>query len=152
MKLRIVEPGWEFYTGPFSGVMFLNGVSTRDVTKFEEDRIAASVRVVSEDGQAVGAANDIIRGKDLRAEVVPESARADAESEKVTVEAVQEPPVAKKVSDDKVWTQEELESVADSRGIAGLREIGEPLGVRSKSIKELIDGIIKAQGGQTSAE
>nr|WP_085000750.1 hypothetical protein [Cronobacter sakazakii] len=46
------------------------------------------------------------------------------------------------------FTREELESIADSEGIAGLRQIGKPLGVKAKGIVEMIEGILKAQGGE----
>lgn len=46
-----------------------------------------------------------------------------------------------------IYTREELEAVADSEGIAGLRLIGGVMGVKAKGIVEMIDGILKAQGG-----
>ncbi|HBQ8651158.1 TPA: hypothetical protein L9A73_005457, partial [Klebsiella pneumoniae] len=46
------------------------------------------------------------------------------------------------------FTREELESIADCEGIAGLRQIGNTLGVKAKGIVEMIEGILKAQGGE----
>jgi hypothetical protein len=45
----------------------------------------------------------------------------------------------------KIYTQSELEEIADKRGIEGLRAIGTPLGVKSNSIAKLIEGIREAQ-------
>jgi hypothetical protein len=45
------------------------------------------------------------------------------------------------------FTREELESLADEQGISGLRVVGNRLGVKAKGIVEMIDGIMKAQGG-----
>ena len=44
------------------------------------------------------------------------------------------------------YTKERLEEIADTDGITGLRLIGESLEVRSNSIENLIDKILKAQG------
>ena len=46
------------------------------------------------------------------------------------------------------FTREELESIADCEGIAGLRQIGNQIGVKAKGIVEMIEGILKAQGGE----
>lgn len=46
------------------------------------------------------------------------------------------------------FTREELESIADCEGIAGLRQIGNSIGVKAKGIVEMIEGILKAQGGE----
>ena len=46
------------------------------------------------------------------------------------------------------FSGEELESLADCDGIAGLRQIGNTLGVKAKGIVEMIEGILKAQGGE----
>lgn len=44
-------------------------------------------------------------------------------------------------------TREELEAIADEKGISGLREIGNELGVKSNSIEDLIGKILAAQKG-----
>jgi hypothetical protein len=45
-----------------------------------------------------------------------------------------------------VFTKEQLEAIADKQGITGLREIADPLEVKSQSISGLIKGILDAQG------
>lgn len=63
----------------------------------------------------------------------------DAEIKDLDVEGEDE---AKEV---KTYTREELEAMADDKGIAGLREVGEARNVRSNSIDSLINKILKAQ-------
>jgi len=46
----------------------------------------------------------------------------------------------------RIYSQAELEEIADSKGISGLREIGNLLGVKDNSIQGLIKEIIAAQG------
>lgn len=46
----------------------------------------------------------------------------------------------------KVYTKEELEEIADEKGIKGLREVADPMGVKDTSIEGLISEIIAAQG------
>lgn len=43
------------------------------------------------------------------------------------------------------YTREELEKIADEKGIKGLREIADPLGLKSNSIVPLIDSILEKQ-------
>lgn len=45
----------------------------------------------------------------------------------------------------KVYTREELEAIADTTGIKGLREIADPMGLTSTSIVPLIDAILETQ-------
>jgi hypothetical protein len=47
---------------------------------------------------------------------------------------------------EKVYSKEELEQIADDKGIAGLRAIADPLNVKDNSIAGLIKEIINAQG------
>ena len=46
------------------------------------------------------------------------------------------------------YTREALEEISDSQGMAGLRTIAEPLGVKGTSKAELITEILEAQGKQ----
>ncbi|MDX5412913.1 MAG: hypothetical protein LPK02_07680 [Rhodobacterales bacterium] len=66
----------------------------------------------------------------LEAEVAAmEEAAADAEAAQPAV----------------VYTREELEAIADDKGITGLREIGDALDAKSNSIEGLIEKILAAQ-------
>lgn len=56
-----------------------------------------------------------------------------------------EPEPEPKSAETGKYTREALEAIADKRGLKGLREIGEELGIKGKSIPELIDRILKGQ-------
>lgn len=83
-------------------------------------------------------------------DVVPEAPKASEEDK--TAEELEE--AIKNAETDgsdgenapvKVYTREDLEAVADEKGIAGLREIGDALGQKSNSVETLIDKILTAQ-------
>ena len=72
----------------------------------------------------------------------------------LTADLITEPAAPDIVTPDEpakqiqTFTREELESIADNEGIAGLRVIGNQVGVKAKGIVEMIEGILKAQGGE----
>ena len=47
--------------------------------------------------------------------------------------------------DPRVWTLSELEAIADAEGISGLREVGEIVEVKGRSIGDLIQNILSKQ-------
>lgn len=80
------------------------------------------------------------------AKPVEDTDKAQAELDALLAETSSEPegenhPV-------RFYTKEELEAVADEKGIAGLREIADPMGVKNTSIVGLINEILQAQGAQ----
>jgi len=48
-------------------------------------------------------------------------------------------------NDPRIWTRAELEAIADDDGIAGLREVGDILQVKGRSIEELMTAIMTKQ-------
>ena len=52
----------------------------------------------------------------------------------------------------KSWTQEELSAIADEKGIKGLREIGDDLGLKGTGIADLIAKIVEATKGVAAVE
>lgn len=126
MKIKIVQPGWEGFTGNFGSIDFKDGVSVNDVSDMEAARIGAVVRVENDEGHDPSMAQRIIDTYDQPA---PQG--------KTTIEAAEEPQ-----PECKFYTAAELEEVADKKGIKGLREIADPLGVKGKSIGELIHEIL----------
>jgi hypothetical protein len=80
---------------------------------------------------------------------VPQKTDAETEAEK-ELEALTAPtPDLEDVQEPRaVYTREELEKIADDKGIAGLREIADPMGVKDNSIMGLIKEIIQAQEAQ----
>ena len=55
-------------------------------------------------------------------------------------------------ADPKVWSLAELEAIADAEGIGGLREVGDILKVKGRSIDDLIQSILKIQVGEPAED
>lgn len=70
MKVKIVQPGWETYTGLMGLTEFVDGVSTGPVTGRERARLGAVVQVEDLDtGHQVGPATDFLLAQDTPAPV-----------------------------------------------------------------------------------
>lgn len=137
-KVKLLESTFKGYTGLLCGVQFENGVSVQELPFVDQQRICASMRAETIDGRNVSAAGAYSERYDVTADTVKEYiAEPVTKMERGTVE----PGV-------QIYMREELEAVADSEGIAGLRLIGGNMGVKAKGIVEMIDGILKAQGGE----
>lgn len=144
MKLKITEQGWEGFNGELGMVAFEDGVSIRDVTPIEANIISGAMRVVAvETGESVGA---------LCLDADAMNRPAHTTSLKTLAEILAEREAGVKVlaqimapNESKTYTKEELEGVADKSGIAGLREIGDAMDVKSASISGLIDAILAKQ-------
>jgi hypothetical protein len=158
MKLRV--PG--NYTGEYGTVPFENGVSTRLVSPREANLLRAimtGVEVLQDDGETVDEVLNAMfpilpLGNYLDAGTEPPSPyltqwdgtyppKPDAEAIEAVVQAA--PEAQKQVVAAGAWTREALEAVADEKGINGLRAIGEPVGVKGRSIPDLITAILEAQ-------
>lgn len=146
MKIRIVDKGWAGFSGELGTTIFVDGVSVDDVSATDIERIGASVLIehVGAEGVQIGPASMDLASYNLRA--IVESARS--RKVKPAVEAVTERTVVKPEGEDgRVWTLDELGEVADSKGIAGLREIAAPLNLRARGVHELMQLIVKTQSG-----
>jgi len=148
MKIKITEPGWRGFSDVMGGVPFDKGVSTRDVTQAEADALSAVVRVELVDAKAgeYGVAERLVKHHQARANV--EEARKRATKEELAAEVEkrkqEQAERVKKVA-GRLYTQEQLEKIADEEGINGLREIGKKFGVTDRSIAGLIREILQAQ-------
>lgn len=149
MKIRLTQPGWENYTGQMGIVLFENGVSVEDVPRVQAMRISASMFCESEDGESLSITQDIITANHNEAPVMPDNLGVDTSVEP-EVPAPAENPVVPPVSETeqvdgpKVYTVAALEAIADEHGIAGLRVIADPLGIKSRSVQGLLDELIAA--------
>jgi hypothetical protein len=148
MKLKLTQAGFETYTGQMGVVFFENGLSVNDVLPIDAIRIAAAVGAEWEDGSAANVGEMYLNNMHNPAHV-----GNDINTMSMPVEGKEEQP-APKEDDGKTdttsvqashLTREELEAIADEKGIAGLREVAEPLKVKGTSIVALMDAIIKAQ-------
>jgi hypothetical protein len=131
MKIKLVQPGWEALTGLFGGVDFADGVSVNDVADADARRLANIVSIERLDGSN------------------PSSSQAVLDSQSTSMQVVPERTVAAPVT---AYTQEGLEAIASKKGIKGLREVSEPLGVKASGIAELIELILKAQAVKAATE
>lgn len=144
MKIRIEQPGFAGYTGQVGPVAFVDGVA--EVSFVEARRLGAAMRIVdAETGEPIGPAADMARNRTAAAPEVPDQPRqpepehAQGERSPGDEEGAAEPKLPK------LYTFAELASVADTKGIAGLRELAQPLNVRGRGIAELITEIANAQ-------
>lgn len=148
VKIKIVQLGWETYTGSLGYVEFVDGVSTRAVSEREQDFLAAVVSVEAVDGSQVGIQNRLIGGATQPAEIVP-ALSTQSDTAKVTETAALVPHKVEVVIPH--YTSEQLESIAEAEGIAGLRAISTPRGIKGRSIVELIGEIMAEQGERERA-
>lgn len=144
VKIKIVEKGWEGYTGDMGGVNFTDGVSDREVTEFEMSRIASSIQVIDvATGKQV---NEAATLSDNVGTVLEPRTEAQTITQKQYDELNAKPELGKpEVVGAKIYTGDELLKIADEKGINGLRDIGNTLGVKGRAIPELIDAIVNAQ-------
>lgn len=152
MKIKIIEAGYENFSGMFGTVAFDKGVSIDHVSHVEINLIASLIKVVDAETEAeTGNLATEAAAWNKTADVIYYPTMADIEAGREvppTISPVQE---AQK-QEVKLYTQEELEEIADKKGIAGLREIADPLGVKGTSIVKLIEGIIATQGEAPAVE
>lgn len=144
--LRLIQKGYEGYTGPIGSYEFANGVSVSQLVRPDRDRIAAAFEC-SEFETAGGSEN-----------LAGVAHRLVAES-KAMSEAHE--PLARQTDDEKeienasaalagepmrqIFTREDLEAVADKKGLAALREVAKPWDVKHRSIPALISLVLTAQ-------
>lgn len=153
-KLRLVQQGYENFTGQFGRHEFVDGVSVDLLGRVERDRIAASIQCteIAESGEEIdaGPAARILTTGNIAVEVVPEQAVMSEDELKVMRLKELIAIVTAKQGDRVLHTKESLMKIADKGGIEELRKLAEPFKVRSKSIVGLIDAILDAQDRVTA--
>ena len=167
MKVKITQPGWELYTGPLYACQFINSVSQEHLSRAQALQLGAMVTVVEidDDGNELGVVSptqEMVKNQSVSAEVVvpmkPDTQVPDTQatlgSEAIPAEETIEGATGETIGDlDKVpveavvYTENQLLDIAQEKGISGLREIGEPLGVKNTAIRGLIREILAAQNG-----
>ena len=128
MKVKITQSGWSGFSGLLGQVMFENGISVEDIGKGDAAFLAGILQV-----EEVGTGHN---PSDTQ-RIVDQYANAAA-VEKVVVEAPA--PV-----EFESYSKEQLEQIADAKGIKGLREIADPLAIKGLSIAELIEKILASK-------
>jgi hypothetical protein len=129
----------ERYTAQLGAVFFEDGVSTADVSHKDATRIAAVYACEYEDGTNPSVSQFLL--DQMHAPAVSTSATT------VVTQPTAPEPVAPASPAAKVWDEKDLAAIADEKGIGGLREIADEMGIKNNSIRGLIDAIVKATGG-----
>lgn len=138
-RLKITERGWENFSDYLGGVKFENGVSVEAVAPAIANQLGSALRVEAIDSdEQVGNAAVLLRAQNQKAKVV--KALTDETPDTVAPEQAAKAAVAER------FTREQLESIADAEGIAGLRGLAEKFGVKGRGIVELINEILRVQG------
>jgi hypothetical protein len=148
MKLRLTQPGFEDYNGQMGVVIYEAGISVGDVSVRDAIRISAALLCEWEDGSSPNIAQSILNNANTPAPIFKTGAEGqhDLDAAKIGTVAQQ---VAKPVSKSE-FTVEGLGAIADAEGIKGLRKIADPLGIKSNSIAEMIDAIMRSTPTQKS--
>lgn len=150
MKVRLTQAGFETYNGQMGVIFFENGLSLDDVSRMDAVRIAAVMSAEWEDGSNLSPTQSLLDNVHNAAPVVTESADESAEPKAETTpplstEAVEEQASPVQAAEAAVrYTEAQLETIADEQGIAGLRAICDPLGIKGRAISELIQELIGA--------
>lgn len=151
MKLKVATKRMAGYTGVLGLCRFTDGVSDDYLPRHIRDRMAASMEFLEVDAdgneQPAGAQHRVIREYKERAPKVVNLTR-QTEAEKSAEIAAAVVATAKVLT---LETRETLEKIAESKGIKGLREIGNKWGVKHRSIPTLIEMILDAQEKSVAA-
>jgi hypothetical protein len=134
MRIKLMGAGYDNLTGQFGSHEFVDGVSVEDLGAGDVRLLSAIIPVEEwKDGAATGknpsVTQQIIDRYQAPADVEPSRA-GDA---------------PKPVVPAQVYTAEDLEKIADTSGIKGIREVAAPLELQGKSIAELIGKILNKQ-------
>lgn len=132
MKLRLTEPGFEAYTAQLGVIFFQDGLSTDHVSVLDATRLGASMRCEWENGAPTNVSQIYLDNMNTPAPMPGQVV--------VLAGAEATPEVTKTV-----WTVTALSEIADKDGIAGLRVIADPMGLKGNSISGLMEQIVSAQ-------
>lgn len=137
MKLKLLQAGYENFTGLFGVTFFEDGLSVDDVPLREARNIAISILTQYEDGSDPNPAQGLLNNMDLEAKVT-----TPGQFEPDVVETLPVPVV----------TKEDLEAIADKGGIKALRETAATYNVKGTSIAEIIKEILEVIEAQEKAK
>jgi hypothetical protein len=144
-RLRLVQKGYENYSGPIGAYEFVEGVSVELIPLNARDRLSAAFQMaeIDEDGAEMpsGVAERLVRDRANRVEPTAPLVRMNEEDKRVENIRV----VLGAEALRPLYTEAVLEKVAKDKGIAGVRVLAETWDVRSKSIPDLIGMILNAQ-------
>lgn len=144
--LRITAGGWETFTGNFGGVDFVDGLSVDVVNRHQIDHLSGLVRCDLADASGALIGQGGIAARLVGGVNVSESPTALRKATQDELDADRRQSAAESgKAPTKMFTQEELETIAAKEGLTGLRKIGDAWSVRDRAINKLINLILKAQ-------
>lgn len=148
---------WKGYTGPLGSYYFENGVSKDAIPLRAALRIGSSMEAYDQDGVRLHPTSYPLNQNPGSISVDVPTLETEGAKPAPVYEAVTTFSTAKQIDlsptqevgeDGRIkstYSRNQLEAIADQKGINGLRDIGDPLNVKGRSVTELIDKIIEAQ-------
>jgi len=172
ISVQITQPGMQHYNGYLRRHMFKDGKSVEKIPVRMALLLGASCSCVDEKGNILSpnpykfeqagevSADDFPSVRPVRQSDVDDAAMAAVEEE--AGEALSGEPMeeddggfvddavgfhapGEEHEDPRVWSLSELEAIADAEGISGLREVGDIVEVKGRSIGDLIQNILAKQ-------
>lgn len=142
MKIKFTSPVMAAFTGMFGSIEFLDGVSVNAVSANDVRlyRAIESIEVIGNDETDNRTYDDI---KDI--EAISSNLPTLADLQRMEAEANPAPAEAPQAAPGVIYTQAQLEAIADEKGIQGIRDIAEPMDIRGTSISKLIQAILASQ-------
>jgi hypothetical protein len=147
-KIRMIQPGYEGFNGQFGIHEFVDGVSVETISPLEATVLAGLIQfetVPEVEGEVPVNPSYAQKVLDERDTQLAAGSFPTADEQEVAVAEFGP-------ADTKVYTEAELEAIADAGGIKAVRKISDPLGLKATSIAALIAGILKLQPKPEVAE
>ena len=172
IRVQITQPGMQTYNGYLRRHMFKNGKSVEKIPVRMALLLGASCSCVDMEGNVLSPNTykfeqiGEVSAADFPSVAVVHQSDIDA-AELAAVEEEAGPALSgepmpeddggliddtvgfsepgEELDDPRVWSLAELEAIADSEGISGLREVGDVLEVKGRSIGDLIQSILAKQ-------
>lgn len=148
MKIRILDPGFAGYNGLFGSVEFVDGLS-EEISGAEAARLASFLHVETEEGKNPSITQHMVETRDQNLadlgqapEPVVPAPVVPVKPESGSAPAPESAPVDKSTLSYE-FTEEQIDELVKTQGIAGLRAFSDQYGVNGRSIaaivKELFD-------------
>ena len=130
---------------------FEGGVTVSHINVREAYALGSYIHVVEidADGNELGQVShavDMVKRQEVTAPVVKPRERLSDIQAREAAEA-EEAKTAIEATGETVWTREALEEVGTSKGIAGIRAIADPMGIKGVSMRNMISEILARQPG-----
>lgn len=146
MKIRILDPGFAGYNGLFGSVEFVDGLS-EEISGAEAARLASFLHVETEEGKNPSITQHMVETRDQNLADLGQAPAPVVPAPVVPVKpesgsAPESAPVDKSALSYE-FTEEQIDELVKTQGIAGLRAFSDQYGVNGRSIaaivKELFD-------------